>query len=154
MITEYGSRFSLTHDGAKLWWSRFGTEGGVPIVLCDGVGCDGFIWKFLAPHLAQRHRVGSDVGERDLRRLLHHVAELPGEGQPRAPRHGARFDEEDVSPSAGHGQACCHARGVGALGHIGLEPLPAQAGPTAVWAGAWIPASAPVRGARRPTQGR
>jgi pimeloyl-ACP methyl ester carboxylesterase len=57
MITEYGSRFSLTHDGARLWWSRFGTEGGVPIVLCDGVGCDGFIWKFLAPHLAQRHPI-------------------------------------------------------------------------------------------------
>jgi len=27
------------------------------VVLCDGLGCDGFIWKYLAPALAKRHRV-------------------------------------------------------------------------------------------------
>ena len=27
------------------------------ILLCDGIGCDGFIWKYLAPSLASRYRV-------------------------------------------------------------------------------------------------
>jgi pimeloyl-ACP methyl ester carboxylesterase len=30
---------------------------GVPFVLSDGIGCDGFAWKYLQPHLAERHRV-------------------------------------------------------------------------------------------------
>ena len=27
------------------------------IVLSDGIGCDGFAWKYLQPHLAKTHRV-------------------------------------------------------------------------------------------------
>ena len=26
-------------------------------VLCDGLGCDGFVWKYLQPYLQQSHRV-------------------------------------------------------------------------------------------------
>lgn len=32
-------------------------EGAPPIVLTDGIGCDGFAWRYLAPRLGKRHRV-------------------------------------------------------------------------------------------------
>src|SRR5690606_29453661 len=36
----------------------WGTRGeGPPIVLNDGIGCNGFPWKYLLPHLAKDHRV-------------------------------------------------------------------------------------------------
>ncbi|HEY3445018.1 MAG TPA: alpha/beta hydrolase [Myxococcales bacterium] len=45
-----------TEDGARLWYAQLG-EGDPPLVLCDGVGCDGAFWKYLAPELSARHRV-------------------------------------------------------------------------------------------------
>lgn len=33
------------------------TGMGPALVLCDGLGCDGFIWKYLAPEFARTHRV-------------------------------------------------------------------------------------------------
>lgn len=47
--------FATAGDGTRLFW---GTRGeGMPIVLNDGIGCDGFAWKYLLPHLAAEHRV-------------------------------------------------------------------------------------------------
>lgn len=47
--------FATAGDGTRLFW---GTRGeGPPIVLNDGIGCDGFAWKYLLPHLAADHRV-------------------------------------------------------------------------------------------------
>lgn len=43
-------------DGTWIFWESAGT-GGPAIVLCDGVGCAGYIWRRLAPELARRHRV-------------------------------------------------------------------------------------------------
>lgn len=43
-------------EGAELWWASLGA-GDPPVVLADGLGCDGFIWKYLAPALAKQHRV-------------------------------------------------------------------------------------------------
>ncbi|NMO23176.1 alpha/beta fold hydrolase, partial [Pyxidicoccus fallax] len=43
-------------DGAELYYQVSG-DGLPGMVLCDGLGCDGFAWKYLAPYLARRHRV-------------------------------------------------------------------------------------------------
>lgn len=54
-----------TVDATPLYYEISGRETGdnnethdaVPIVLCDGIGCDGFIWKYLEPLLGQDRRV-------------------------------------------------------------------------------------------------
>ncbi len=43
-------------DGASLYFQVLG-EGEPGMVLCDGLGCDGFAWKYLAPYLSRHHRV-------------------------------------------------------------------------------------------------
>jgi pimeloyl-ACP methyl ester carboxylesterase len=43
-------------DGTRLFFEESG-KGAPPIVLTDGIGCDGFAWRYLAPRLAGRHRV-------------------------------------------------------------------------------------------------
>ena len=43
-------------DGAELFYEVRG-DGGPPAVLCDGLGCDGFIWRYLTPMLMQSRRV-------------------------------------------------------------------------------------------------
>ncbi len=42
--------------GARLFWTAEG-EGTPHVLLCDGLGCDGFIWRYLLPALARQHRV-------------------------------------------------------------------------------------------------
>ncbi len=56
MLRAYGSRYTTTPDGAELWFATLG-EGELTCILCDGLGCDGFAWKYLAPALAKQHRV-------------------------------------------------------------------------------------------------
>lgn len=47
--------FVAAEDGTRLF---FGTRGeGPAFVLNDGIGCDGFAWKYLQPHYAETHRV-------------------------------------------------------------------------------------------------
>lgn len=48
-------RFIKTPDGVDLFVSEQGE--GSPVILCDGLACDGFIWRQLKPRLTQRHRV-------------------------------------------------------------------------------------------------
>lgn len=43
-------------DGTRLFYEVLG-QGEPPIVLTDGIGCDGFAWRYLGPRLAQHHRV-------------------------------------------------------------------------------------------------
>lgn len=43
-------------DGTRLFYEVFG-EGDLDFVLCDGIGCDGFIWRYLKPLLLERGRV-------------------------------------------------------------------------------------------------
>jgi pimeloyl-ACP methyl ester carboxylesterase len=43
-------------DGADLYYQVRG-DGAPGMVLCDGLGCDGFAWKYLLPYLTRRHRV-------------------------------------------------------------------------------------------------
>jgi pimeloyl-ACP methyl ester carboxylesterase len=47
--------FATAGDGTRLFWGERG--GGSAVVLNDGIGCDGFAWKYLQPHLAESHRV-------------------------------------------------------------------------------------------------
>jgi pimeloyl-ACP methyl ester carboxylesterase len=42
--------------GAQLFWASEG-DGEPAVLLCDGLGCDGFIWRYLQPALAMSHRV-------------------------------------------------------------------------------------------------
>ena len=53
--------FAHAEDGTRLFWGRrgppSGTSRGPTIVLCDGIGCDGFAWTYLQPALAAHHDV-------------------------------------------------------------------------------------------------
>jgi pimeloyl-ACP methyl ester carboxylesterase len=48
--------FLTVPDGASLYYQVQG-EGTPGMVLCDGLGCDGFVWKYLTPYLERHHRV-------------------------------------------------------------------------------------------------
>jgi pimeloyl-ACP methyl ester carboxylesterase len=48
--------FADAPDGTRLFWRCEG-EGSPAIVLTDGLGCAGFIWRELYPRLAERRRV-------------------------------------------------------------------------------------------------
>jgi pimeloyl-ACP methyl ester carboxylesterase len=42
-----------TRDGTDIWW---GVDGDGPtLVLCDGIGCDGYAWPFLMDHFDDRY---------------------------------------------------------------------------------------------------
>lgn len=43
-------------DRTRLFFEELG-QGEPAIVLTDGIGCDGFAWRYLAPRLGQHHRV-------------------------------------------------------------------------------------------------
>lgn len=49
--------FHTTPDGAPLWYELRGEAHATPAVLCDGLGCDGFIWRYLWEPLTARRRV-------------------------------------------------------------------------------------------------
>jgi pimeloyl-ACP methyl ester carboxylesterase len=49
-------RFATAGDGTRIAWESSG-EGAPVVVLTDGIGCVGYIWRALAPDLARRYRV-------------------------------------------------------------------------------------------------
>jgi len=55
--------FTEGEDGTRIHWSRVGPERSPPgpalptLVCCDGIGCDGFAWKYLVRDFAPRHRI-------------------------------------------------------------------------------------------------
>ncbi|HEY6002136.1 MAG TPA: alpha/beta hydrolase [Anaeromyxobacter sp.] len=49
-------RNATARDGTRIAWSSAGT-GAPPVLLTDGIGCAGFIWRRLAPALARDRRV-------------------------------------------------------------------------------------------------
>jgi len=49
-------RFIRSFDGTEIFVSTSG-DGAVPLVLCDGLGCDGFIWRHLKPYFEPRYRI-------------------------------------------------------------------------------------------------
>ena len=77
--------------------------------------------------------VRTHVGQGDLGRLLHHVAQLPGQREPGlavaiALRHGGGLDEQDVAAGARDGEPGGHARHGCAVGRLEPELLPAEVG--------------------------
>ncbi len=43
-------------DGTPIWVRSIGSAQPA-LVLCDGLGCDGYVWKYLIPHFEKRHRI-------------------------------------------------------------------------------------------------
>jgi len=43
-------------DGTRIYWCAVG-HGAPALVCCDGIGCDGFAWKYIARDFAPRHRI-------------------------------------------------------------------------------------------------
>lgn len=76
MANYFRQDFLVTPDGAPLWF-EVQSDGEAAAVLCDGLGCDGFIWKYLKPLLATQRRVlhwnyrghGKSGAPRDTRRI-------------------------------------------------------------------------------------
>lgn len=56
MSTYFHQDFLTVPDGASLFY-EVRSAGGVPVILCDGLGCDGFVWKYLWPVLTANRRV-------------------------------------------------------------------------------------------------
>ncbi|HJK94862.1 MAG TPA: alpha/beta hydrolase [Polyangiaceae bacterium LLY-WYZ-15_(1-7)] len=50
--------FVEAEDGTRLFWGLRGEASGrAAVVLNDGIGCDGFVWRYLQPHLAESRQV-------------------------------------------------------------------------------------------------
>jgi pimeloyl-ACP methyl ester carboxylesterase len=51
--------FAEGEDGTRIYWCAVGdTSGARPtLVCCDGIGCDGFAWKYLVRDFAHNHRI-------------------------------------------------------------------------------------------------
>ena len=94
--------------------------------------------------------VPADVGERGLRRLLHHVAELAGDRQLALAGHRRGLDEQHVAADRRPRQPGGHARLGGAALHVGLEARRGRAA-RAPWARSPRPCA---RGGPRPRSGR
>lgn len=48
--------YTTGRDGTKLHYYTAG-QGDPAIICCDGIGCDGYVWKYLADELAPRHTI-------------------------------------------------------------------------------------------------
>jgi len=55
-MDHYTEKTVESFDGTTIWYRRIGT-GEPTLVLCDGVGCDGYVWKYLIPHLENKYRI-------------------------------------------------------------------------------------------------
>jgi pimeloyl-ACP methyl ester carboxylesterase len=70
-------------DGSPLFYESWGERGhATPVLLCDGIGCDGYVWRHLRHDLADRHCVHSHYR---------------GHGRTPAPRDPARVTVEDLA---------------------------------------------------------
>src|SRR5512138_2463429 len=88
---------TAARDGTRLHWAEMG-HGSPAVVLTDGIGCAGFVWRNLEPALARRHRVihwnyrghGRSATPRDAHRVTLDdcvedlLAVLDAAGEPRA----------------------------------------------------------------------
>ena len=53
---EAETGFAEGADGTRIHWSALG-NGAPALVCCDGIGCDGFAWKYVVRDFAPRHRI-------------------------------------------------------------------------------------------------
>ena len=63
-------------DGTRLYYRVEGQ--GLPLILNDGIGCDGFIWKYLKPYLLEKFQIVhwhyKGHGRSDMPRSLKHLS--------------------------------------------------------------------------------
>src|SRR6188472_4074314 len=70
-------------DGTRLFYSdEDHGDPRTPVVMCDGIGCDGYVWRYLRASLAPR-------------RTLH--THYRGHGRSQPPRDLARVTIEDLA---------------------------------------------------------
>ncbi|MEO8702777.1 MAG: alpha/beta hydrolase [Kofleriaceae bacterium] len=70
-------------DGSPLFYESWGTRGAqTPVLLCDGIGCDGYVWRYLKADLGARFG-------------LH--PHYRGHGRTAAPRDPLRITIEDLA---------------------------------------------------------
>jgi pimeloyl-ACP methyl ester carboxylesterase len=53
---QRSEHYATARDGTRLLWTDAGGGPGPAAVLCDGLGCAGYIWRFLEPELARSRR--------------------------------------------------------------------------------------------------
>ena len=48
--------YAVAHsDGSPLFYESWGERGGLtPVLFCDGIGCDGYVWRYLRADLPER----------------------------------------------------------------------------------------------------
>ncbi len=56
-MSSYLQSTFVTEDQAPLWYELRGSGSETPAVLCDGLGCEGFIWRYLWQPLTQNRKV-------------------------------------------------------------------------------------------------
>ena len=82
MSTAWGYAVAPS-DGSPLFYESWGERGhATPVLLCDGIGCDGYVWRHLRHNLADRHCVHPHYR---------------GHGRTALPRDPARVTIEDLA---------------------------------------------------------
>ena len=82
MSTAWGYAVASS-DGSPLFYEFWGERGArTPMLLCDGIGCDGYVWRYLRPDLSDRFGVHPHYR---------------GHGRTSAPRDPARVTIEDLA---------------------------------------------------------
>lgn len=75
--------YAVASDGSPLFYETFGARTGLaPAVFCDGIGCDGYVWRYLRDDLADRFGVHPHYR---------------GHGRTAAPRDPKRVTIEDLA---------------------------------------------------------
>ena len=47
--------YAVADDGSPIFYESWGERGAdAPVMLCDGIGCDGYVWRYLRQDLADR----------------------------------------------------------------------------------------------------
>jgi pimeloyl-ACP methyl ester carboxylesterase len=55
-MDHYAENTIQSFDNTPIWYRRMGSHKPT-IVLCDGVGCDGFIWKYIIKHFEEKYHI-------------------------------------------------------------------------------------------------
>lgn len=98
------SAFAIGRDGTPIFYEVMGRHRPkTTLVLCDGVGCDGYVWKYLQQVLGDEYR------------LIH--MNYRGHGQTPAPSDPARVDISDLSDDVLAVLDACETESAVILGH-------------------------------------